>query len=113
MVNDMVSDQGSKVPVLVKIIQYSVALIFVLYESSTQNPPGSGTMQHEELERRVVQLETQLLQQQRQQQRQQICNKNAKIHQDVLMDLRVFVAGEGMVWGGWFFSSFCDRIWVE
>jgi hypothetical protein len=43
MVNDMVSDQGSKVPVLVKIIQYSVALVIVLYESSTQNPPGAGT----------------------------------------------------------------------
>ena len=81
MVNDMVSDQGSKVPVLVKIIQYSVALVFVLYESSTQNPPGSGTMQHEELERRVVQLEMKL----RESQKKKV-NPKQILHEQILVN---------------------------
>jgi ankyrin repeat protein len=43
LVHEMVKKDGSKVPVLVKIIQYSVGLVFVLYEAATQNPPGAGT----------------------------------------------------------------------
>ncbi len=43
MVHYMVKDQGSKVPVLVKIIQYLVNLVFVLYEAAIQKPTGAGT----------------------------------------------------------------------
>ena len=43
MMRGMVEDLGSKVPVLVKAIQYSVGLVFVVYEGATQKTPGAGT----------------------------------------------------------------------
>jgi len=43
LVHSMVEELGSKVPVIAKIIQFSVGLVFVLYEAATQKPPGAGT----------------------------------------------------------------------
>jgi len=39
----MTRDQGTKVPVLVKLVEYSASLAFVLYDAATQDPPGVGT----------------------------------------------------------------------
>jgi hypothetical protein len=43
MLRMMVKEQGSKVPVLFKIVEYSANLAFVLYDAATQDPPGVGT----------------------------------------------------------------------
>jgi ankyrin repeat protein len=39
----MTRDQGTKVPVLVKLVEYSASLAFVIYDAATQDPPGVGT----------------------------------------------------------------------
>jgi hypothetical protein len=39
----MTRDQGTRVPILVKVVEYAASLAFVLYEALTQDPPGVGT----------------------------------------------------------------------
>ena len=39
----MIKEQGTKVPALLKILENSANLAFVIYDASTQNPPGGGT----------------------------------------------------------------------
>ena len=39
----MSRDQGIRVPTLVKLVEYSASLSFVLYDAATQDPPGVGT----------------------------------------------------------------------
>jgi hypothetical protein len=39
----MSRDQGIRAPVLVKLVEYSASLAFVLYDAVTQDPPGVGT----------------------------------------------------------------------
>ena len=44
VLREMVKTQnGSKVPVLIKIVEYSANWAFVLYDAATQDPPGVGT----------------------------------------------------------------------
>ena len=43
LMNAMRKDQGSNLPVLVKIVDYSSALGFVVYDFATERPPGIGT----------------------------------------------------------------------
>ncbi len=43
MLRTMVKEQGSKVPVLLKIVEYSANLAFVFYDAATHDPPGVGT----------------------------------------------------------------------
>ena len=39
----MTRDQGTRVPILFKVVKYAASLAFVLYDASTQDPPGVGT----------------------------------------------------------------------
>ena len=34
---------GTKIPILLKIVEYSAGLGFVLYDALSQDPPGAGT----------------------------------------------------------------------
>jgi len=43
LVSRMAKEQGTKVPILVKIVQYSMGLAFIVYDVATLNPPGMGT----------------------------------------------------------------------
>jgi hypothetical protein len=39
----MSRDHGTRVPALVKLVEYAASLAFVLYDAATQDPPGVGT----------------------------------------------------------------------
>ena len=39
----MTRDQGTRIPILVKVVEYAASLAFVLYDALTQDPPGVGT----------------------------------------------------------------------
>ena len=43
LLHKMTKEEGTKIPILLKIVEYSAGLGFVLYDALSQDPPGAGT----------------------------------------------------------------------
>ena len=43
LLHKMTKEKGTKIPILLKIVEYSAGLGFVLYDALSQDPPGAGT----------------------------------------------------------------------
>ena len=43
LLHAMTKDRKTKVPILLKIVEYSAGLGFILYDALSQDPPGAGT----------------------------------------------------------------------
>ena len=43
LLHAMTKEKKTKVPILLKIVEYSAGLGFILYDALSQDPPGAGT----------------------------------------------------------------------